>query len=196
MIITYLFDLDDTLIDSKIYQEIYNKILQKLKEKLNLNDLTLSKKLQSLKLDLNKYGRYDTGELCQKLDQLELYYEILEAQLKVKPLVQGQVKNVFISLHQKGKKIGIVSNSMRRTIELYLKKYNLKADIIFSSEDAGCKKREDTYWQTLIEKEKLNPEECLMIGDEYDEDILMAKKFGFKTFYLKEMGRLREVLEI
>lgn len=196
MITTYLFDLDDTLVDSKIYQEIYNKILQKLKEKLHWNDVALSKQLQSLKLDLNKFGSYDSGEMCQKLGQLDLYYEILETHLRAKPMVQGQVKNVFLSLHQKGKKIGIVSNSMRRTMELYLKKYDLKVDFLFSSEDAGCKKREDKYWQTLIAKEKIEPKECLMIGDDYGKDILMAKKFGFKTFYLKERRRLKEVLEI
>ena len=184
MISTYLFDLDDTLIDTKIYREIYSEIISKIGD-VDIDSLGLKK---------NKYGNYDSGELCKKLGLLDLYYEVLEKNIKVKNVLHDSVLEVFSALKNNGKKIGIVSNSMLKTIKLYLNKYSLEVDFIFSSDLTGCNKDSPEYWKKLIAAEKLNPKECLVIGDDYEEDIEVPGKLGFKTFYLDDVKKLKEVL--
>ena len=96
----------------------------------------------------------------------------------------------------KGKKIGIISNSMRRTIELYLSQYRLEEYFvfIFSFEDVGYKKHNSEYWKKLIKKEKLNPKECLVVGDNPIDDEKIPKKLGFNTLLIKENKDLKQVL--
>ncbi len=66
MIKTYLFDLDDTLIDTKIYAQLYPKILLLIENKKKLKGLGLDKAAESFGLKKNKYGRWDTGDLYRR----------------------------------------------------------------------------------------------------------------------------------
>ena len=75
---TYLFDLDDTLISTKIYAEIYKPILKMVKKKLT--DKQLDQKAKELGLEKNKFDRWDTGDLCRELKLLEEYYIVLVEQ--------------------------------------------------------------------------------------------------------------------
>ena len=141
----------------------------------------------------NKHGNYDSGELCNKLDLLDLYYSVLEKAIAVNNVLFSEVREVFSTLKSKGSKIGIVSNSMLRTIKLYLDKYNLSVDFIFSSDYTGCNKDSIEYWKKLIAAENLDPSECIVIGDDYEEDVKVPSSLGFKTFYLGEK-KLKDVL--
>jgi HAD superfamily hydrolase (TIGR01549 family) len=196
MINTYLFDLDDTLIDSKIYKEIYPEIVEKVCLQLSLNEKELFEKAENLELKKNKYDNFDSGELCKKLNLLDLYYSILEKNIKIKEVLHENVLEVFSALRKNGKRISIVSNSMLRTIKLYINKYQLKVDFIFSSDLTGCNKDSVKYWKKLITAENLDPKECLVIGDNYLEDIEIPVSLGFKTFYLDSVEKLKEVEHI
>ncbi|MFA6089381.1 MAG: HAD-IA family hydrolase [Candidatus Woesearchaeota archaeon] len=182
---TYLFDLDGTLIDTKIYSSLYPHIIEKLKKHLAITDADLDTKATSLGLK-KRDGKWDTGELCKKLDLLDFYYHELEKKIQIMPILHDRVIYVLAELKKRGRRIAIVSNSMQRTIDLYLKKYDLTQymDFVFSSDDAGCMKDNKLFWEKLIEKEKLVPSECLMIGDNILEDISMPKRSGFNTFYV------------
>ena len=187
MINVYLFDLDDTLIDSRIYAKLYQPVLQVVKDKTGLTGEKLDKQARLLGLAKNKYGRWDTGDLCRELGLLEEYYKELNKLIAIVPVLHDAVEKVFRKLKNKGGRIGIVSNSQSRTVNTYVLKYNLGdyVDFIFSPDDAGCRKDDDNYWKILIKKEKLNPETCLIIGDDEQEDIKIPQKFGFKTVHLK-----------
>ena len=121
----YLFDFDDTIISTKIYAELYQPLLKMIKSKLKLTDAQLNQKAESLGLTKNKFGRWDTGDLCRELNLLEEYYQVLEKQIKVMPVLHDTVINVFKKIKAKKRKIAVVSNSMHRTINTYLHKYNL-----------------------------------------------------------------------
>ncbi|MFH1275773.1 MAG: HAD family hydrolase [Candidatus Woesearchaeota archaeon] len=184
----YLFDLDGTLIDNNIYSEIYSKIIYMIKDKLGLSEEEIDRKAEKSGLDKNKSNRWDSGELCEKLGFLEEYYLILETEInlkkeKSKNILKIEIVNLLKQKKEEGKVVGIVSNSFTKTINLYLKKYELidKVKFIFSSEDAECKKNEKEFWERLIEKEKLNPKECLVIGDNEIDDQKVPRKLGFST---------------
>ena len=194
MIESFLFDLDDTLIETKIYRQIYPEVVKRLSTQLKISETELFLKVDKLGLKKNKYGNYDSGELSKSFKQLNLYYSILETAIKINKSLHDNVLEVFSSLKNKGKRIGIVSNSMHRTIELYIQKYQLKVDFVFSSDDAGCNKDQERYWKRLIKKEKLTPKNCLVIGDNLHEDVEVPSSLGFKTFYLDNVKKLKEVL--
>jgi len=196
MIKTYLFDLDDTLIDTSIYARLYPKIISLIERKKTLKGAELDMKAISFGLKKNKFGRWDTGDLCGGLGLLEEYYAELETAIEIESVLHDTVEGIFAKLKKKGMKIGIVSNSMQRTIQAYLTKYKLAkyVDFIFSSEDAGCRKDNDLYWKKLIEKQQLKPQECLMVGDDELEDVQIPAKFGFKTFLIQKPVDLEKVI--
>ncbi|MBU1974426.1 MAG: HAD family hydrolase, partial [Nanoarchaeota archaeon] len=109
--------------------------------------------------------------------------------------LHDNIVNIFKKLKKDNKIIGIVSNSMRRTIKLYFDKYEINVDFIFSKDDADCQKYKDEYWQVLIKKHHLNPKECLVIGDHQHDDVTMPKKFGFKTMLIKNPHELKNILK-
>lgn len=191
----YLFDFDDTIISTKIYAELYLPLLKMIKSKLKLTDSQLDQKSKDLGLTKNRFGRWDTGDLCRELNLLEEYYQVLEKQIKVMPVLHDNVISVFKKIKAKKKKIGVVSNSMRRTVNVYLYKYELDKylDFTFTRDDAQCKKKEEAYWQKLIKKQKLNPKECLVIGDDPEQDGAIPEKLGFNTFIIKEAKDLEKV---
>lgn len=194
MINTYLFDLDDTLISTSIYAEIYYPIIEIIKNKFNIDDEGLKNKAEELGLTLNKFNRWDTGDLCSKLGLLDEYYKVLENEIKVKTHLKNDIHELFNHLRKTNKKIGIVSNSMTRTIKAYLKRYNLDPDFIFSKDDANCKKNDITYWNTLINKFHLIPSDCIVIGDDKIQDILNPQKLGFKTFLVNDETNLLDLI--
>lgn len=195
MIKTYLFDLDDTLIDTKIYAHLYPIILAMIKEKKKLKGAQLEAKAVSFGLKKNKSGRWDSADLCKEFGLLEEYYAKLESLIEVKAVLYSQVEQVFTKLKKNEVKIGVVSNSRSRTIQLYLLKYDLSkyVDFVFSSDAAGCRKDSVLYWKKLIEKQKLKPQECLMIGDDHLEDQKIPAKLGFKTFLINYPADLQKI---
>ena len=196
MLKVYLFDFDDTIISTVIYAEIYPLIMELIKEKRKLNEREINQKARALRLKKNKFGRWDSGELCRALGLLEEYYHILQEHIPIIPVLHVQSITLFQKLKAQKKKVGIVSNSMRRTIELYLQRYDLHrfVDFIFTSDDAGCNKDKLQYWKKVVVMQKLKPAECLIIGDHPLEDNTLPRKIGFKTFLLKSPADLPKVL--
>lgn len=188
-ITTYLFDLDGTLIDEKIYSQIYVQIIAMLKKRLGLTEIEINQKAELGKLKKNKAGRWDTGELCQLLNCLEEYYHLLKSEIseKIKTIHNKEITALLTEAKKAGKQVGIVSNSFRRTINLYLTalKIEKQVDFIFSPEEAGGKKSELKFWKKLLEVRQLNPTECLVIGNDPVDDLEMPQKLGFKSKIVK-----------
>jgi HAD superfamily hydrolase (TIGR01549 family) len=181
MIKTYLFDLDDTLIDISIYRIAFPKIIQRIKAIMKLSDGDIDKIAEENNIKKSEWG-YDTGELCKVLGLLDIYYEILEEEIRKNSKLKFDVNAKFKELKEKEKQIGICSNSMKKTIKMQLDANNVKGyDFIFSSEDAGVKKNNKKYWQELIKKYNLKPEECVVIGDDEIDDKKIPKSLVFNN---------------
>ena len=52
-------------------------------------------------------------------------------------------------------------------------------------ENASCSKPNPTYYQWVADSLNVTPEECLMVGNDVDDD-LPAEKIGMKTFLLTD----------
>ncbi len=189
----YLFDLDDTLISTKIYAEIYQPVLEMIKTKLNYTHKQLDEKAKELGLNKNRFNRWDTGDLCRELNLLKEYYQILEEQIPVQSVLHHNVIDLFEKLKKEKKKIAIVSNSMLRTVKAYVNKYKLNKYLtfIFSRDDVQCLKDQEAYWRALIKKHKLKPAECIIVGNDEKQDIQIPERLGFQTFKIKRANDLR-----
>ena len=53
-------------------------------------------------------------------------------------------------------------------------------------EDCHFCKPNPKYYQELLEKLQLKPEECIMVGNDFDEDIVPTEGLGMKTFLLTD----------
>lgn len=186
MIETYLFDLDDTIIDSSIYVRMYHKLIDELLNNLKISKIELQKEITRLKNETGKQ-RIDSFELCQKLNSEDIYYNVLGTHIKhTYTLKNKEIPNIFKKIKDSGKRIGIVTNSQEKTAELFLKRFRLRSYIDFIQ---SGKKDALFFWLNLEKKYDLQRENTMLIDD--SEDVLeIAKRVGYKVLNVKDLASL------
>lgn len=95
-------------------------------------------------------------------------------------------RELLCRLRAAGKKIYLLSNAQRLFTEPEM--HALGIDTVFDgimySSDVGYKKPSDRFYDALIKKYQLTVGESLMIGNEYQADILGALQIGMDSRYL------------
>lgn len=188
MITQYLFDLDDTIIDSSIYVRMYHKLIDELLDSLKISKIELQQKITKLKAQTGTQ-RIDSFELCKSLNSEDLYYKVLEEHIKhTYTLKNKEIPVIFKKIKDSGKSIGIVTNSQERTAELFLKRFRLRSYVDFIQTG---KKEAIVFWMSLEKKYDLKRENTMLIDD--SEKILeIAKSVGYKVLNVKDLGSLQE----
>ncbi|WP_459129832.1 YjjG family noncanonical pyrimidine nucleotidase [Guggenheimella bovis] len=190
---TYLIDLDHTLFDFNRAEE------EALKEAFLRFEVPHSEHTRSRYLAINKsyWERFERSEvkkedllvgrfsdlLCElglDLDARSLneYYLL---KLSEKPYLIPHAKELLEGL--KGHFIVIASNGAKETQQRKLDSSGLSSfvDAVVLDEDAGFQKPDSRFFEYIIKKFKLEPEETLMVGDNPKVDIPGAKALGIKT---------------
>lgn len=90
------------------------------------------------------------------------------------------------ALRQKGYRLWLLSNAQRVFTEYELRHLGLDTqfDGIYISSDYGCRKPDKRFYEALLQEQKLQPECCLMIGNDRDTDIAGARAAGMATVYM------------
>lgn len=98
------------------------------------------------------------------------------------------VTDLLDTLKSKGKKIYLLSNAQRKFTENELNMFGLIPyfDGIIISSDEECSKPDRHYYDTLVERFKLNRKETIMIGNDYISDIKGAKEAGLSALYIHQ----------
>ncbi len=217
----FIFDLYGTLID--IYT---NETKPYLWKKLSLwyslkgapyTPSALKSRYYILCEDLEKEAKKKTGREFPEIKIEEIFYLMFtEYQLEDAAelakttaqifrtmsierlsLISGVLKTLE-GLKKSGRKIYLLSNAQRvfTEPEIYLFSLNNYFDGILYSSDVGVKKPSLEFFQTLFTNYQLNKEESVMIGNDFDCDIVAATKFGIDSIYFytgefsKSFGRL------
>lgn len=185
---TYIFDLDDTIIDSSVYAKMYNSVINELISALKISEIELQKIISKTKEETGK-ERVDTYDLCKKLHSVELYYKVLEKYVKhTYSLKTKSIPAIFRKMHGAKKRIGVVSNAQERTIELFLKRFNLFEYVQFV---ASGIKNTVLFWITLERKYDLDKEDTMVI-DNSDEILKIADHAGYKVLNVKNIDDLEK----
>ncbi len=89
-------------------------------------------------------------------------------------------------LRAKGLRLWLLSNAQRVFTAFELTHLGLGAQLdgIYISSDHRCRKPDTRFYQALISEQKLNMENCLMIGNDRQTDIAGAKTLGMATLYM------------
>ena len=96
------------------------------------------------------------------------------------------VKKALAALRRKGYRLWLLSNAQQvfTAYELKLLELGEEFDGIYLSSDYGCRKPDVRFFRALLEEQKLNPEQCLMIGNDRETDIAGAQAAGLATLYM------------
>ncbi|MTK64034.1 MAG: TIGR02253 family HAD-type hydrolase [Methanobacterium sp.] len=92
----------------------------------------------------------------------------------------------LIDLRSKGYKLGVISNGL--TIKQYEKLVRLGLhhffDFVITSEEAGVEKPDIKIYELAMERMGCDPENSVMIGNNFQDDILGAIDAGMSAIYL------------
>lgn len=96
------------------------------------------------------------------------------------------VPALLSALKSRGGKIFLLSNAQSIFTVHELRQLGIYDffDGIYISSDYGVKKPDIRFFNILIEKERLVPKECIMIGNDRNADIAGALSAGMGTFYI------------
>ncbi len=196
MIKAIFFDIDDTLYDSTKLTTMarQNSIRAMIDSGLPVKD---EEKLHTLLNEIIKkhgsnYGKhYD--RLLEELD-LEVDPKIIAAGVVAYEHTKEGYLTTFpgviptlLKLKEKYK-LGVISNGL--AVKQWEKLIDLGIhhlfDVVATSEELGFSKPQKEIFLHAVEKLGLSPEECIMVGDRLDTDILGGNLAGIKTVYLRK----------
>jgi putative hydrolase of the HAD superfamily len=129
---------------------------------------------------LGLYGKIDHKILSAGI----VAYRIeREANLKTYP----GVFSTLIELLKMGIKLGIVSDAPSKEAWLRLSHLNLHHifDVIVTYDEARERKPSPVPFNMALKQLKMKPDECLMIGDWAERDMVGAKVVGMKTVFAR-----------
>jgi HAD superfamily hydrolase (TIGR01549 family) len=83
-------------------------------------------------------------------------------------------------------KIGIAGQYGKDVLEL-LEKHSILDCFTyrFTQDDFSITKPDPRYYEQILKKCGVTPEECIMVGDRIDKDVIPAKQLGMKTILIR-----------
>ena len=193
-----LFDIDNTLYDydsadAQAKEEVYAYCWQQFGWKVTETKAYLQEAQTQIKNHAGKISSKDTVVTHNRLIRFQkmlenqhlpltphaislynIYWDTLISSMEV----SGGITDYIKSLKQNGIRIGIATDMTAHIQFRKLEKLSLLSfvDFVVTSEEAGCEKPEKFFYELCIEKAGCLPEECLMIGDSLEKDVLGAKR--------------------
>lgn len=198
-----LFDLDDTLYDQVVpFKEAYEELFGD-RFTIDINDLFMARHHRSDEVyhlsvsgEISMEEMYiyrgvkpfeDLGFHISDEEALKFQYAYAERQKHLK-LSEG-MKEILTELCEKQIPLGIISNGpsehqRRKIYSMGLLQWISEEHIIVSGDD-GISKPEKYIFERAQKIFGLNAEDMIMVGDSLPNDIVGAKKAGWKNVWLK-----------
>ncbi|MBW3022696.1 HAD family hydrolase [Candidatus Woesearchaeota archaeon] len=198
------FDLDDTLENWAVAKSaIKNKFCGFIEKKYCIDKEKFFKKFVEVEYDIvgrsldpmnydrkvwikETFKRLNIKISKKEVEKLnELYWKIAFSQIKPYPGTIATLKKLkkykkAIITDSDGDPNNEIKNKKIRQIGV--KKY---FDFIITSNKTGKNKPDRKMWKLGMKKLKVNPKECIMVGDKPEVDLKPTKEMGFATVWIK-----------
>ena len=205
MLDTILFDLDGTLLPMdmdefiRIYFGEIGKALQDLTEPDKLITYVWEGTKAMINNDGNKtnkqvfmeaFGQLIHGDLAVYEQRFDMFYD--DGFLNIREYVEPHpgVKDFIAELRKKGYSLVIATNPLfpRKAVLHRIEWAELNLDdfdyISCYEDNTYCKPKVEFY-QEVINKVMKNPDQCMMVGNDVQED-LIASKLGIQTYLVTD----------
>jgi len=181
-----IFDFDKTIVNLNVNWRAVRK---------KLRDFCLS---HGLDIDFNfPHPIFESIKKARHIrqDLLDIVKnEEIKAVKKAKPIVGAKEFLEFIN--KKGIKFIIISNNHSQCIDAALKKFHFpEPEIIKGWDNVELLKPNPQALRRVLEKLKISPEHCLLIGDSND-DLILGKKLGIKTLLINNFNNFKQLKQI
>ena len=193
------FDIDNTLYDTaKFAERARRNAINAMREAgLKASEEEAYKAL--LKVIARRTSNYDKhfDEMVESLDQ-KSNPRIVAAGIcayhntKASILAYPEVKNMLLELRESGYKLYVASegDSLKQWDKLIRLGLDHLFHDVFVTEEVGRKKSR-AFYVAIAKKLKLNPRECVMVGDSEEKDSIPAGEAGMKTILVTHDGKGR-----
>lgn len=189
MIKAILFDMDGVLIDAKDWHyEALNSALAVFGMKISRVDhLTTFDGLPTrTKLEFLSQDRGLPRQLHEFINELKQIYTQEMVMTRCRPLFTHE--RALSQLKLDGYKLGVCSNSVRKSVDLMMEKAHLSQylDLSFSNEDVSQGKPNPEMYLKAMQSLALTPEECLIVEDN-ENGIKAAREAGGHLLVVKNV---------
>lgn len=136
--------------------ELRNQRFLKTLEKFNVNDVSLAQRFSERYLELSPYKKHLFPGTHEMLQYLQKKYPLVL-------ITNGFNEVQYIKIRQNG-------------LEDYF-------SAIVTSEDAGVQKPSPVIFHMACERSGMQPANCVMVGDDWQADMMGAKKAGLQRIH-------------
>jgi len=197
MINTILLDYGQTImqIDKKQRKENLEKIFIKLGLKLTVEQFNRGYEI---------YLAYSRGKIKTEEEYMRLYScfiglkqplpkEVFDAVREAETISSSVVK--MLKELKRKYRLAIVANNVTKFVDKGLERYKIKNlfDAVIVSSDVGIRKPDPRIFTYALRKLNVEPEQCVFVSDELNDDLGGAKVLGIKTVWIKNSEEEEEI---
>lgn len=190
MIEAIFFDQDNTIVNTKLVTPVaYRTAISFLAQKMEIEAEGLWKDWRGVvKKNINSLDSkirsldYSLYKICKNRKWVKEAILGIEIELAEKLELNLGVRD-FFELPKKGIKYILTTEDYPRFLKIKINKFGLKDkfDLIIGNKETGSMKPSLKYFELAWKKFKLNPANCIYLGDKYEKDCKIGAQEGGLT---------------
>ena len=186
-------EMDGILADWSLFRSHYERVrrMEKERSKLTLEEYDMCKGISDV-LSFFKYEIPPESEVITRA--VNAYMDIYINSLKINVSAYDILKRLTVEYE-----LGLVTNfAYPPGACRILDRFSLKSffRVIVISGEVGWKKPSQQIFSIALSRLNANPEETLFVGDDYEADIVGAKRLGMRTVFLGKEPLNNEDIDI